>query len=299
METKNLSNEEKKELYRAQCNYCINPDALVEDREILRLHKEGVPAVEIAARFNVAPELIRYRLRRAGFEPVHAPRFLKAEQLRRDIIQLHQEGLSPKEIAERLGVDWAHVHRRLREAELEPRPSPEDMQNTLQALDEIVRLGKEGVTRYEIAKRTRSTWPLVSEVLDKSGVRPVAPACREIASWAATLSPLLGEIRQAHPDTKPILSKVDQLEKELTAITEAVRTVQDKLPWRGVKADEERWCLANVSYLTYKSLDLIDALEGCVKALDVEKLPKLLEQAETCIKNISNVMSGAISEATK
>jgi len=53
METKKLSKEERKELYNAQCNYCVNPDALVEDREILRLHKEGVPAVEIAARLNV------------------------------------------------------------------------------------------------------------------------------------------------------------------------------------------------------------------------------------------------------
>lgn len=68
---------------------------------------------------------------------------------------------------------------------------------------------------------------------------------------------------------------------------------------RGVKADEERWCLADISYLTYKSLDLVDALEGCMKSLDVEKLPRLLEQAETCIKNISSIMTGTISEATK
>lgn len=299
METRKLSKAERKELYRAQCNYCVNPDTSVEDREVLRLHKEGMPAVEIAARLNAAPELIRYRLRKAGFEPVPAPKFLEAERLRRDIVGLHRQGYPAKKIAEELDTNLSYVYKRLREAELEPHPSPEDIQNTLQALDEIVRLGKEGVPRYQIARRTGSTWSLVSEVLDKSGVRPVAPDCREIASWAATLSPLIDEIRQAHPDAEPILNKVDQLERELTSITEAAHTAEGKLPWRGVKADEERWCLADVSHLAYRSLEVLDALRGCTKSLDTEKLPKLIEQAEICIKNISSIMSGAISEATQ
>ena len=297
METRKLSKAERKELYRAECNYCVNPDASVEDKEILRLQKERVPAIEIAARLNVAPELVRYRLRRAGFEPVPAPKFLEAERLHHDIVRLHQQGYPAKRIAEQLDTNLSYVYKRLREAELEPRPSHKEVENTLRAHDEIVRLGKEGVPRYGIAKRTGSTWPLVSEALEKSSVRPVAPACREIASWASTLSPLIDKIREAHPNTKPILKKVDQLEKELADITEAVYAVQDKLPWRGVKADEERWCLADISYLAYRSLDVIDALKGCVKALDIEKLPRLLEQAETCIKNISSIMSGAISEA--
>ncbi|MCK4354353.1 MAG: hypothetical protein KAW83_03780 [Dehalococcoidia bacterium] len=125
------------------CNYCtINPNAWEEDKEILRLHKLGTPAVEIAARLNVYPELVRRRLRRAGFEPVPAPKFLKAEELRSDIIRLHQQGLPPLKIAERLGVESTVVYRRLRDAKLEPRPSPEDIKRTLESLDEIIALGK-------------------------------------------------------------------------------------------------------------------------------------------------------------
>ena len=51
-----------------RCNYCINPagvlvnpEVLVRDREIICLHKEGVPAIEIAARLNVAPEPSKLR----------------------------------------------------------------------------------------------------------------------------------------------------------------------------------------------------------------------------------------------
>ena len=44
----------------ASCNFCVDPDKVtVEDSEILRLHKEGLPAIEIAARLNVAPELVQ------------------------------------------------------------------------------------------------------------------------------------------------------------------------------------------------------------------------------------------------
>ena len=71
-------------------------EVAVEDRDIIELHKEGVPAIEIAALLDVAPELVRYRLRRAGFEPVLVPKFLKAEERRSDIIRLHQEGLPAK-----------------------------------------------------------------------------------------------------------------------------------------------------------------------------------------------------------
>ncbi len=94
---------------------------------------------------------------------------------------------------------------------------------------------------------------------------------------------------ECYPDTEPILGKIDRLGKELTAVTEAVRSVQGGLTRSGVKADEERWCLADISYLTNRGLELIDTLKGCVKALDIEKLPRLIGQADTCIKNTSSV----------
>lgn len=80
-----------------ECDFCVNSDKVIaENREILRLHKEGLAATEIAARLNVAPELVRYRLRRAGLEPTAAPRFLKAERDRRDVVRLHQLGYPAK-----------------------------------------------------------------------------------------------------------------------------------------------------------------------------------------------------------
>lgn len=271
----------------------------MEDREILRLHKEGVSAVEIAARLNVAPELVRYRLRRAGLEPIPAPKFLEAEKLRRDILRLHQQGYSAKEIAEELDTDLSYVYKRLREAELEPRPSPEEARAALAKSERIISLAEEGVPRYEIAKRTGTSWPLMSDILERASVRPVAPASAELASWASRLLLLVSDIRRARPDTEPVLQKVDKLEAELVAITEAVHVEQGKLPWRGVKADQERWRLAFISQNAHSGLDVMDALRGCIKSLDVEKLPRLLEQAETCIRNISSIMSGAISEAAE
>jgi len=130
-------------------------------------------------------------------------------------------------------------------------------------------------------------------------VKPVAPACDELASWASTLVPLIEEIKQAQPDTEPTLSKVNQLGQELTAITDAVATAQGKLPWRGIEADKERWCLADIGYSATQGLEVIDALQGCVKSLDVEELPKLLEQARTCVRNITGIMGGALEQATE
>ena len=129
-ETKATVETETLESETTTCKYC-NPkvqqvvDDYQLDKEILLLHKERMPATEIAARLDVDPELIRYRLRRVGLEPLPAPMFLKAERLRQDIIKLHEQGYSAREISEKLDVDWSHVLRRLREAKLEPRPSPE------------------------------------------------------------------------------------------------------------------------------------------------------------------------------
>jgi len=282
-----------------QCIRCANPGVLTKDREIFHLHGEGMPAVEIGARLDIAPDLVRYRLRRAGLEPAHAAKFFEAEEHRRDIFRLHQEGLSPKRIAGRLGLDASIVYRRLREAKIEPHPNPEQVRNTLEGLDEIVALGKEGMPRYEIAKRTGSTWPLVAEVLEKTSVKPAASACDELADWASTLVPLIEEIKQAHPNTEPILSKVTKLGQELTAITDAVSTAQSRLPWRGTEADRERWCLADIGYSATQGLGVIDALRGCVDSLDTEELPKLLEQARTCVRNITGIMGGALEEATE
>ena len=270
------------------------PPPLISTEDIVALHKENLPAIEIAARLNVMPELIRYRLRRAGEEPIVAPKFLKAAERTQDIIRLHQEGQTPKQIAESLGLDWTLVHRRLRDAELMPHPSPRETRNTLQRLDEIMTLAKQDIPRQEIAKRTGSTWPLVAEALDKSSVRPVLPACEEIASWASTLLPTIDEIRKTRPDTKPALRKVDRLEKDLTSIADATWTATQRLPWKGKKADEERWCLGDIKHAVSTSLEAMDALKGSIKLLDVEKLPKRIEQARTSIENLANIMSGAV-----
>lgn len=268
----------------------------VEDRDILELHEERMPAVDIAARLNVAPELVRYRLRRAGREPIIAPKFLRAAERSADIVSLHQEGLTPKQIAEKLDIDWSLVYRRLQDAELAPHPSPEETRRTLESLDEIIRLAKEDKPRYKIAKHIGSTWPLVAEALEGSSVKPVIPACEELASWASTLLPTIDEIREAHPDTEPILMKINQLEEELTAIADATWTAGQRLPWKGKEADRERWCLGDIKHAVSESLKQISALRGCVGQLDVEELPKRLEQAHSCVRNVGSIMSGAMCQ---
>lgn len=272
---------------------------LPEIPEIMTLHKEGMPAIEIAARLNVTPDLVRYRLRRASYEPIVAPKFLKAAERSADIVRLHQQGLTPKEIAERLGISLWPVYRRLQDAELMPRPRPEETEAAVKRLDEMVRLAQEDRPRFEIAKRTGSTWPLVAEALEASSVRPVIPACEEIASWASTLLPTIDEITRAAPDTEPILRKLDQLEKELAAIADATWTAAERLPWKGKEADKERWCLGDIKHSASESLDVLDALKGCIKQLDVERLPKRLEQARTCIENTTNTISGHVRKAAQ
>lgn len=284
------------------CKYC-NPkvqqvvDDYQLDKEILLLHKERVPAIEIAARLNVAPDLVRYRLRRVGLEPLPAPMFLKAERLRQDIIKLHEQGYSAREISEKLNIDWSYVLRRLREAELEPRPSPEKKRRALAKAGEIISLFEQDVPRYKIARRTGTSWPLVADILTRAEIKPVTPASAEIASWASELLPLVENIRKTEPDTEPSLEKVDKLAEELTAIREAGYVEERRLPRRGIEAEKERWRLGFISRNANEALGLMDALRGCIRSLDTETLLKKLEQANVCIENISNTMREALAEA--
>lgn len=275
------------------------PAPLVKQEDVEALHKVGLSPPEIAARLDVSPQFIRMRLVRAGFKPNPHPVWGEAKERIGDIVGLHREGLTPKQIAKRLGLSWELVHKRLREAKLSPEPSAEEVRNTLSGLGEIAKLAKETVPRYEIAKRTGSTWPLVAEALEGSSVRPVVPACAEITTWVLSLLPIIDEIKEAHPNTEAIVKKVDELEKDLVAISDATWTVEHRLPFHGKEAEEERWCVADISQAVGSGLDYTEALKGCVKQLDVAKLPRLLEQADTCIKNITTVLTGAISQATR
>lgn len=279
------------------CEYCNPEKVLITNQQIMALHKEGIPAVEIGARLGVAPELVRYRLRRVGLETIPARRFLEAEQRRGEIIQLHEQGLSAKEVAKKLGLEWSFVCRRLREAKLEPRPSAEKVIAAQAKAGEIIRLAKEGVPLHLIARQTGTSWPLISDILHEAEVRPTTTASSELATWTSELLPLIENISKAHPDAEPSLEKARKLRDELTAIVEAIHVEEGKLPWRGTEAEKERWKLAFISQNAYSCLDMMDALEGCIKSLDVEKLPMLLDQARVCVTNISEVMSGAVAEA--
>lgn len=275
------------------------PPPVVEQEEIVALHKVGLSPSEIGARLDVSHGLIRMRLLRAGLKPNPHPVWGEAKERIGDIVGLHREGFTPGQIAKRLGLSDGLVRKRLREAELAPEASAEEVTNTLRGLEEIIGLAKESVPRYEIAKRTGSAWPLVAEALEGSSVRSVVPACGEITAWLLSLLPIIDEIKEAHPNTEAIVKKVDELEKELVAISDAAWTVEHRLPWKGKEAEEERWCVADISQAVGSNLDYMEALKGCVKQLDIAKLPRPLEQADTCIKNITTVLTGAISQATR
>jgi hypothetical protein len=137
----------------------------------------------------------------------------------------------------------------------------------------------------------------VADQLDRARIKPVLPACADIATWARTLSPIIEEVRVSAPDAEPILAKVDQLEKELVAISEAAAKAREMIPWW--QENSERYCLGDAHVLTSESIELVDALKGCIEQREVAKLPKLLEQAEACIKNASKLITGAISKLAK
>lgn len=283
----------------SECNSCVDPNSLEEDKEVLRLTKEGLTPAAIGARLNLPPADVKRRLEAAGFPVTRGwqVRVIGAENLRRKIIDLHFAGKAPEEIAHQLNWNLGYIVRRLREANLEPHREPGEIEAAKLRHSEIETLGRAGVARLEIAKQVGVPWDVVAGVLDKAKIKPVLPACNDMAAWAKTLSPMIEEIRASHPDAKSILVKVDKLEHELVAITEAVVKTQEMMPW--VKGNSERWCLADIHYLSNKSLELVDTLKGCIEQRDLTKLPKLLGQAETCIKNISTLMTGAISEITK
>ena len=60
MKMRKLSKAERKELYRAQCSYYVNPDTSVDD-------KERIPAVEIA---GTAPSVVAIFNQKAALPPV-------------------------------------------------------------------------------------------------------------------------------------------------------------------------------------------------------------------------------------
>jgi len=274
----------------------FKPITIVEEKDIIALHNEGLSPSEIALRVNTSPQYITRCLRDAGLKPHPHPVWREAKERIRDMLTLHEEGLSANEIAETLDLSPVTVRKRLREAGLAPQPGAEEARNTLRELDEIVRLGKQHVPRHEIAKRIGSTWPLVAEALEKTSVKPVWPACEELGTWASSLLPIVDEIKKAHPDSEPILRKVNQLEKELGAIIDATWTVQHRLPFKEKEAEKERWCIAPISQAIKSNLvDYIEPLKECVKQLDVAKLPKKIEQAETCVYNLTDAMSRTVS----
>ena len=268
------------------------------EAEIMSLFKEHLAPTEIAARLNLSVGEVRKHIATAGYEPsrpVWMAQALGAQFNRIEIGRLHFEGNPPELIAEKLGLDLGYVTRRLREEGLEPHTEPEKIEQAKRKHEEILAMGREDVPRYEIAKRTGVPWPLVSSALETASIRPILPACADIAAWVGTLTPVIEEIGRARPDTEPLQRKVSHLETELVNVLEALSKTQERVPW--TKVDKERWCLADISYLTNRSLDLIGSLKGCVRQLDTVKLPHLLEQAETCTRNICNIMGGAISEA--
>ncbi|GAJ09072.1 unnamed protein product, partial [marine sediment metagenome] len=167
---------------------------VVPTEDIIDLHNEGLTPGEIAARLNMGYVAVYMRLQRAGMTPNVSPLWVKAKERKPKIVKLHREGLNQKQIAERLGLTPRQVGLSLREEGEIPRPSAKESMHTLQAMDEIIRLSKEGVPRYEIAKHIDSTWPLVAAALKKASGEPIWPACEELTTWAETLLPLLDEI---------------------------------------------------------------------------------------------------------
>lgn len=258
--------------------------------------REGLTTVAVAARLNLPVGEVKRRLRVVGF-PVTRPDYYKGMQaadIRREITRLHFEGKTPETIAHEVGANLGYVVRRLRDADLEPHVEPEQIERAKQRHEEILVLGRQGIPRHEIAKRLGVPWYIVAETLDKDRIKPVLPACADIATWARTLSPVIEEIRASLPNAEPILAKVDRLEKELVAVSEAATRTQEMISWW--KENSEYHCLTVARFRIDDSIKLVDALKGCIEQRDIAKLPTLLEQAETCIKYASDAMTRDISK---
>ena len=272
-------------------------DAISEiDKEITRLVQEGLTPLGIGARLNLPEGEVKRRLQEIGYPARRRGWFAQAigaQALRRQIIEAHFAGKTPAEIADEYEWDLGYIVRRLHEADLVPHTDPEAIERAKKSHEEILALGRQGIPRHEIAKHLEVPWLIVANTLDQAKIKPLLPACTDIAGWARTLTPILDEIRGARPNDKPILEKVDKVERELVAITEAAAKAGELMAW--AKGNSERWCLSDISSLANASLALVDVLKGCVEQREVAVLPRLLDQAETCIKNASTLMTKAIS----
>lgn len=265
------------------------------NEEVLRLTREGLGRWAVAARLNIPVAEVKRRLEVVGF-PVTRPDYYKgtkAADIRREIVRLHFEGKTPEMIAHELRTNLGYVVRRLHQADLTPRAEPEQIERAKERHEKILDLGREGVPRHEIAERLEVPWFMVAETLDKVKIKPILPACADIATWARTLTPIIKEIRVSVPNAEPILAKADRLEKKLVAVIEAAAKAQEMIPLE--QENSEYHCLTAARFLIDDSIKLVDALKGCIEQREVEKLPKLLDQAENCIKNASDAMTRDIS----
>ncbi|GAH88778.1 unnamed protein product, partial [marine sediment metagenome] len=80
--------------------------------DIIALHEEGLSIGEIAPRLNTTYDVVRKRLKVAGLTPHPDLKYIKSAERIRDIVSLHEEGLSPRQIAKRLDLSWELVRKR-------------------------------------------------------------------------------------------------------------------------------------------------------------------------------------------
>jgi len=89
---------------------------------LLELHRQGLPPREMATKMEVTPVTVYRILREEGLRPNPTPETEGVMEIREEGVRLHQEGVSGREIARRLGISDPTVVAILRP--FRPMPGP-------------------------------------------------------------------------------------------------------------------------------------------------------------------------------
>lgn len=259
----------------------------IDRAEVVRLHGQGFPVREVAARVGASEVRVSQILREEGLQPRFSPRTeptareLAAQQRRQDILQLHGQGLPPSAIAAELEVSAGTVYRILGEEGLRPHETPEAALGR-QRREEAIRLFQQGVSGAEIARRLGVSEPRVVAILRELKPPPPPKRSQEFEGRAFELLPQVESLRRDPSEENVRLTVL-----ALQSLAEDAGAYVASLPeFPREEMEEERWRAGFVRHRALRALEDMGAYRDCqaaMKQAEASALPRLAVQAQQCI----------------
>jgi len=164
------------------------PDLLPGDTEIVRLYESGLVCSAVASIVGLTRGGVENRLHRLGVQLRPRGKFARNEKIapREQVVGLYKEGLTARQIAERLGTNHRTVLNRLEKAGIERRQrweKPVISVGELRALYAVA-----GQTCKEIGKVYGYTGAGIRTLLEAAGITR-RRATRRLGMWGGSRNP--------------------------------------------------------------------------------------------------------------